>query len=605
MPIAGKSINGIAPALRGGAIASVAIACAFSLYARSARAGGLEYTGQGAQSLARGGAVTARAEDPMVLAHNPAGLAELRGSQFLLNVNLALFDACVDPAGYYGWGAYLGGGQSELRDPETGELEALRLSEIEDGMAAQADYYSDPYDTVCFDQNVVPLPQIAWTRRLSEAVGIGFGLIFPSVQPSGAWGGKNGVIRGDDGKLRPAATRYMLLSSSNLGIFPTLGIGIRPVRQFRFGVSAEWGVIAVNNFTMAAATGGTSPHNDIVAHVKGQDWFVPALTASLHFVPVDAIDLVLAGRWQDDINAEGDLDTTTGVFDPALDSFTTGEIIITSIEQKMPWKVRAGIRYADRFAPRAGGTGREEADPAHWERIHDPLQDERWDIELDVEYQMNSRNDEQVITYRTGQGIFAQAAGGGPINSTIYPADPNDPTTRIEKHWKDQISARLGGSLNLVPGLFAISAGTHYETRGVTPDYMQIDFWPVQRLGLHTGIMLRVAESIDLVFSYAHVFQETIVVAPPEHRTRDVIDMERQATGGQSRNIDKRVGVLLDRAGNGLTELTEESQGTPQGTAKLNQVLSRTASGQPPFIINAGRYRSNFDIIAAGVNVHF
>src|SRR5262245_54762828 len=77
---------------------------------RAARAGGLEYTGgQGTQSLARGGAVVARADDPMVLARNPAGLAELRGTQFLLNANLAFLDACYTPAGYYGWGVYNGG----------------------------------------------------------------------------------------------------------------------------------------------------------------------------------------------------------------------------------------------------------------------------------------------------------------------------------------------------------------------------------------------------------------------------------------------------------------------------------------------------------------
>jgi hypothetical protein len=293
------------------------------------------------------------------------------------------------------------------------------------------------------------------------------------------------------------------------------------------------------------------------------------------------------------------------VFDPSLDPFTTCNTIVESIEQKMPWKLRAGIRFADRLAPRPAGTGRDEADPAKPEVIHDPLEDEHWDIEFDVEYQMNARNDEQVITYRINQGIFAQAAGGGAINSTIYPADPNDPTTRIEKHWKDQVSARLGGTLNVLPGRFAVSAGAHYETSGVTADYMQIDFWPVERLGLHTGVLLRVAKSIDLVFSYAHVFQETIVVAAPEHRARELIDDERVLTGGRSRNIDKTVGVLLDRAGNGQTVLTERSQGSPDGTAKLNQVLSRTAGDQPPWVVNAGRYRSSFDILSAGVNVHF
>ena len=272
----------------------------------------------------------------------------------------------------------------------------------------------------------------------------------------------------------------------------------------------------------------------------------------------------------------------------------------------MPWKVRAGVRFADRFVPRPVGTGRGEADPAHPDVVHDPLQDELWDIELDVEYQMNSRNEEQVITYRLNQGIFAQGANGGAINSTIYPADPNDPTTRIEKHWKDQISARLGSSITMLPGVLAVSAGTHLETSGITPEYMQIDFWPVTRVGLHAGVLLRVAKSIDLVFSYAHIFQETIIVAAPDHKPREVVDAERYATtGARSRNIDKTVGVLINRDGEGQTVLEEPSQGAAHGTARLNQVLSRTAADQPPWVINAGRYRSNFDVLAVGVNVHF
>src|SRR6188508_858327 len=98
-------------------IAPVALVLAAS--ASRVQAGGLEYTGQGAQGLARGGAVTARAEDPMVLAYNPAGLAELRGSQFMINLNLPLFHACVDSFGYYGWGAYLGGRPTDLYDYKT------------------------------------------------------------------------------------------------------------------------------------------------------------------------------------------------------------------------------------------------------------------------------------------------------------------------------------------------------------------------------------------------------------------------------------------------------------------------------------------------------
>ena len=131
----------------------------------------------------------------------------------------------------------------------------------------------------------------------------------PDVPASGlpnGWDPDDQLVRlleNEDGELRPAATRYMLLKSSNLGIFPTLGAGYRLLDALRVGLAVEWGVFAINNFTMAPAGGGTSPHNDVRAHTKAQDWLVPAFTASVHVVPVDAIDFVVAFRWQDRIDS--------------------------------------------------------------------------------------------------------------------------------------------------------------------------------------------------------------------------------------------------------------------------------------------------------------
>lgn len=580
----------------------VAATCAFLLDAPTAYAGGLEYTGQGAQSLARGGAVTARAEDPMVLAHNPAGLVELRGSQFLFNLNIALMDACVDPSGFYGWGTYGGGVPSRLRDPKTGAPTIIPLGQANDAGNAprETEYYTDPYDTVCLEQTIVPLPQIAWTRRISEKVGIGFGLIFPPLQPSGAWGGKNGVIRGDDGDLRPAATRYMMLSSFNLGVFPTLGVAYRFSDMFRLGVALEWGIISANQFVMAAATGGTTPANDIIAHVKVQDYFIPAFTVSAHVVPTDAIDIVAAFRFQDDLKGTGDLDLTTGIFDPMGVHRTKGSIEITELRQAMPWKLRGGVRYADRLTPRPTGTGSDEANPARAVVIHDPLQDERWDVELDAEWQMNSRNDKQFIDYRPGQYLEFENTMGT-VSTIQYPL-PEKPFTEVQKQWKDQVSVRLGGTLNVVPGLFGVSGGAHYETRGVDPSYMQIDFWPLQRVGLHTGVIVRLFRSVDLVLSYGHIFQETLIVAAPAHRPREEIDTDLGFA--DAKEIDKRAGTMITRS-DVVPVLDEKSQGASDGTAKLNQIISQKAGGEPPWIINAGRYRSNFDIFSAGVNLHF
>lgn len=582
-------------------IAGVLLACS-CFAASAAQAGGLEYTGQGAQALGRGGAVAARADDPMVLAHNPAGLAELRGSQFLINLNVALFDACYTGSGYYGWGTYLGGKESWLPDPEGGPPETIPLTKVDNSVmppvaAAQA-YYVDPFDTVCLDQRVTPIPQIAWTRRLSEDLGIGIGLIFPSATPNGQWGGKYGVIRGDSGDLRPAPSRYMLLDTNNLGIFPNVGVGYRVFKALRLGMSLEWGIIGVNTTTMAGTLGGSFPANDVMAHVKAQDWFIPGFTASVHLVPVDSIDVVAAFRYQDEINATGDVDLTTGIFDPALRPHTTNHLTIKSVKQAMPWKLRAGFRYADRFAPRPVGTGRWGADPSTPFVVHDPLQDERWDLELDVEYQMTDRNDAQRLVYEIGQQVEFMNLQGA-INSAEAPSE-----TTIQKRWQNQIVGRLGGTYSVIPGKFGVSAGAHYETRGLDADYMQIDFWPLQRFGLHGGVTIRVAKSIDFVLSYAHIFQETLVVEPPPHKDRAEISSDI-AAGGSPKNMDKTVGALLDRAGNGQMVLEEEKLDSPDGVARVQQVTTRQAANQPPTIINAGTYSSDFDVLSFGVNVHF
>ena len=111
-------------------------------------------------------------------------------------------------------------------------------------------------------------------------------------------------------------------------------------------------------------------------------------------------------------------------------------------------------------------------------------------------------------------------------------------------------------------------------------------------------------KSIDLVLSYAHIFQETLVVAPPPHKDRAQISTDI-AAGGTPQNMDKTVGALLDRAGAGQMVLEERKLDSPDGTARVPQVVTRQAANQPPTIINAGTYSSNFDVLAAGVNVHF
>lgn len=567
-------------------------------------AGGLEYTAAGATALGRGGAVTARADDPMVLSYNPAGLVELRGSQLLLDVNIATMSACVDPYGYYGWGVYGGGHPSSIPDAATGARNNIPLGTPPASASANA-YYNDPLDTVCMNQHVAPVPQLLVTSRLSDKLGIGGGLAFPAMSPTGQWGDSNGVIHGKTGELRPAATRYMLMNAGNLGIFPTFGLAYRVTPWLRVGGAFEWGMVWVDSTQMAGVGPGTSPDNDVIAHIKGHDYFIPGFTGSVHVVPNDNLDVVAAFRYQDSLDATGNLDLTTGVFGADTVAHTTRHLNVLSIKQNMPWKLRGGVRYSSRLAPRPTGTGAGDANAFPSKRVHDAMEDERWDVEVDAEYQINSRNQAQTISYQPNQLVAFQGKPMGNMPGAVTTAafpDFTAVTTTIDKRWKDQISLRVGSTYNVLPGLFSVMGGVHYENRGVDPAYMQIDFWPVQRIGLHGGVTFRLFGTTDLVVSYAHIFDETMVVAAPSHLDATTI-YNNTPIGQAPTNIDKSVGI----AGRGtLPPLEELNKPTaPDGVARVKQVTTKSPAGQPPYIINSGIYRSSMNVVAIGVHGHF
>jgi hypothetical protein len=396
----------------------------------------------------------------------------------------------------------------------------------------------------------------------------------------------------------------MMINSGTLGIFPTVGLGYRLTNWLRIGAAFEWGIINVDNQSMAVVSPGTAPAQDILAHVVATDWFIPAVNASIHLVPTDSLDIVAAFRYQDPLNAAGHIDLTTGVFDVRAVPRTKRNVV-DGVHQNLPWKITGAVRYASRLAPRPTGSGQGEAnDPSA--RVSDPFRNERWDVELDAEYLLSARNRELRVDYQENQTIEAQTLAGA-ISMAKFPDVPrmNAPNTDtiIHKGWKNQLSLRAGSSINLIPGVFGFMVGAHYETRGVDPSYMQIDYWPVSRVGLHAGIKIRVAGSIDLTASYAHIFQETIVTAAPNAESGDVIYAKYAATG-EVTTIDKRVGVAP--RGSQAPELLEPPLTQPaDGQARLAQYVTKSVNGQAPWIVNSGTYRSSIDVLAVGVNVHF
>ena len=114
----------------------------------------------------------------------------------------------------------------------------------------------------------------------------------------------------------------------------------------------------------------------------------------------------------------------------------------------------------------------------------DSMTTERWDVELNAVYEMNSRLDYFRI------GVPGENAV---VVEDFAPPFPIPAETWIPHLWKDQLSVRLGGDYNFMPGR-GLSRG--FETV-MNEDYPVIDFWPMQRFGGHVGFTLR-AGNLDL-----------------------------------------------------------------------------------------------------------
>jgi len=499
----------------------IAMLSALFVVPEAAQAGGFEVPAAGARSLGRGGAWAARADDPMALLYNPANLTELSGVQLHVSAHMLLFDGCI----------------------------------TRDGM-----------EEVCADGPPGGVPEIALSWGVNDRLGFGIGLVAPAAVGWSSYGDPETGRQGSN----PAPTRYSLIDQTNLIAYLAAGVGYRFHERFRAGFHVGAGVGMFDFLAALRPTpGGDSVPDelDIRTHLQATDWFIPRATLSLHAVPHDNLDIMVGFTWIDDVGATGTLDLRSAYYGDEFVGARTDDcpaglsadqmerclpiLDDVSLEAAMPWQVSFGIRYADRLVPRANSTSEVEARTG---RTEDPMTTERWDIELDVVYEMNSRLDYFRIGVPGDNSVVVE---------NFAPPFPIPAETWIPHLWKDQWSFRLGGDYNIMPGLASIRAGVSFETRGMNEDYPVIDFWPMQRFGGHVGLTLR-AGKLDVHLAYAFIFQETLTVS-----------------GGQLRQPVANCPTCAD---------PEDAE-------------MRTQDGGE--IISDGTYESSFHHLALGVNYRF
>ena len=481
-----------------------------------AHAGGFEFAGPGTRALGRAGAFMARADDPNALRYNPAALAFLPGYQLSLGSHLTFADQCIDRAGTYDLGA---GADERYRVTTNGS----GLDSVFDDPAAPGAYLANDMPRVCRDPIPGPSPQIIFSMRLLPELGIAFGVLTPSASGAVSLGNGDGTVT-VDGQTLPLPTRYNLVNQTQLLVYPSIGLGFSPFRELSIGATFMWGISTIDVIThTSSGSGPEDPALDAQTHIEMADWFVPGFVLSAHVVPIDELDIVAMARISDGIDAEGSMTVTTGVFGTGMtNSYGPYENRLEGgrLHAGQPWEFGLGVRYAERRRPRyrdQDQAGRVTG------RVEDRMQNEVWDIELDLVYTLNSQVTDFVVRPPTGATVDIceeRPNCNGPDG--IPGTDDDDPTLRdvglpesipIVKGWQDQLSIRVGGDWNVMPGVLALRLGSHFETSGTNGVYQGPDTIPGMRLGLHAGATLRI-DRFEISLAYAHIFQfDTTITA--------------------------------------------------------------------------------------------
>jgi long-subunit fatty acid transport protein len=304
--------------------------------------------------------------------------------------------------------------------------------------------------------------------------------------------------------------------------------------RFGVGVTLQNAMALSVNFrqvTDGSNAGSLHPYYgpfDLETEVQLSDYFAPTAIVGAWARLHERFELSLSGRVIPVyFHTTGDL-TLHNV--PNITNFTAEELVVddssASLDLVLPPTARLGLRY--RHPDGSGG--------------------ELFDVELDVVYEawsMFKRYDVHL---------------GGTLNVIVVGQEV--PDLVLEKRWRDTLSVRLGGTVNVLPGRLALSLGGFWESGAVPNGYEALDFLSFSRFGLGLGAELTVGK-VKLGAAYAHVFQE-------------------------DRRTDEAHGKLYQ------IRPLDPCPGSCDGGAGW--------SGVPA---NAGRFESRFDILSASLEVAF
>ena len=287
-------------------------------YSAAAWAGGFEYPDNGTEALGRGATFTAKADSPLALEYNIAGLARQRGTNLLVDLNVPFntYDFTRD-------GVYPSGPSSSPQPAYVGQ----RYPTVHNG----GSLYAAPFIGLTTDFNKFD----RWT--------FAFGLYGPSAIATRDYPVS---VTTANGASAPGPSRYDLLQADLLVLYPTLAAAVRVNKWFDVGLAVHLvvGTFKLSNATFTAIGAGLCPPDfgncDPVAKLD-LTGYTATVSLGAMFRPMRSLQFGLNLRAPFTISADGTVTATPPTsqtklqIDPAAASFTT----------HFPLVLRVGARY--------------------------------------------------------------------------------------------------------------------------------------------------------------------------------------------------------------------------------------------------------------------
>jgi long-chain fatty acid transport protein len=327
----------------------------FLVFSIPALGSGLEFPEQGVRSVSRGGAFSAKADDPTAAAHNPGALSKLRGYHLLYNHNLN-----------WTWSEFT---RAETVIPENPSAENYVASE----RALEPVSNLNPF---------FPLGVFLAATHDFGMPDMTFGL---SVYGPNSTGDIEFPVEGGQ--------RYMLTRLEALMAYPGVSAAWGK-SNFGIGATLQWVVLPKLRYSLVvdgAPGGPVSPvasSSDVEATLNLEDSGKPTAIVGAWWRPTPSIELALSGRLLPvALNAKGDI-TIKAI--EGQTAFNVDQLTIpgskAALAMTLPQTARLGMRYRS------------------MEGEH-----EKFDIELDVVYEAWSSIDDYNVDLEGVIRLYAEA----------------------------------------------------------------------------------------------------------------------------------------------------------------------------------------------------